>query len=203
MKDLMDSLYQRAEATLRQRTHQSPGQFAALSPVEAQRMLHDLQVHQVELDLQNEDLRCAHLALHAAQVDYFDFYDLAPVGYLSVCENGLISQANLTAANLLGQPRNQLIHQPISHLVFKDDHHIYYAFRHRLLTDGHAPPCELRLLKLDSQPFWARLAAVLFVNHETPHADILRWADAAMYQAKDAGRNTIRFYEANDENSRN
>jgi diguanylate cyclase (GGDEF)-like protein len=47
----------------------------------------------------------------------------------------------------------------------------------------------------------ASIGVVLFVNHETPRADILRWADAAMYQAKDAGRNAIRFYEADGENS--
>ena len=71
--NLMDSLQKRAEAALGQRTIQSPEQFAALSPAAAQRALHDLQVHQVELEMQNEELRRTQAALDKSLTRYVDF----------------------------------------------------------------------------------------------------------------------------------
>ena len=92
----MDSLQQRAEAALGQRATQSPEQFAALSPEAAQRVLHDLQVHQIELEMQNVELRRVQSELDAERARYFDLYDLAPVGYCTVTDKGLIKEVNLT-----------------------------------------------------------------------------------------------------------
>ena len=93
---LMQSLYQRAEAALGQRVNQSPEQFAALSPAQAQRTLHDLQVHQLELEMQNEELRRTQVELDESLARYVNFYDLAPLGYCTVNEKGLIKEVNLT-----------------------------------------------------------------------------------------------------------
>ena len=70
-----------------------------------QAMLHDLRVHQIELETQNEELRRAHVELDATRARYFDLYDLAPVGYCTLSAKGLILQSNLTAATLLGVVR--------------------------------------------------------------------------------------------------
>ena len=94
--NLIEGLSRRAEAALSQRAGPSLEAFAALSPEAAQRVLHDLQVHQIELEMQNEELRRAHAALEASRSHYFNFYDLAPVGYCSVTEKGLIKDVNLT-----------------------------------------------------------------------------------------------------------
>src|SRR5947207_15516802 len=79
---------------------------------EAARMLHELRMHQVELEMQNEELRRTQLELDAARERYFDLYDLAPVGYFTVSESGLILEANLTAAKLLGVPGASFVRQP-------------------------------------------------------------------------------------------
>jgi PAS domain-containing protein len=105
------TLRQRAEASLRE----LPDDFEALSPAALRQMFHDLRVHQAELEMQNEELRAAQAALDTAQARYFDFYDLAPVGYLRVNARGLIEQANLTTASLLGMARDALIRRSPPH----------------------------------------------------------------------------------------
>ncbi len=105
------ALRQRAEASLGGKTALTPENLANLTPEAAQLIQHDLQVHQIELEMQNEQLRQSHHALDAARTRYFDLYDLAPVGYCSVSESGLIIEANLTAATLLGLARGALVKQ--------------------------------------------------------------------------------------------
>ncbi len=150
------TLRQRAEVSLRE----LPEDFEVLSPAALRQMFHDLRVHQAELEMQNEDLRAAQLALDTAQARYFDFYDLAPVGYLTVNARGLIEQANLTTAFLLGVVRDALLKQSISHFILKEDQEIYYRYRQQLIETWQHQPCDLRLLKADGTSFWARLEAI-------------------------------------------
>jgi len=131
----------------------------ALSPEATQQILHELRVHQIELEMQNEELRRAQIELEASQARYFDLYELAPVGYVSLNEQGLILEANLTATALLGVARGALTHRPISRFILKQDQDIYYRHRQRLAEKGEQQACELRMLKKDGTPFWAHLEA--------------------------------------------
>jgi CheY-like chemotaxis protein len=79
--------------------------------------------------MQNEELRRAQAELDDARARYFDLYDLAPVGYCTLSEQGLILETNLTAVILLGVPRGALVKQPISRFILKEDHDIYYLHR--------------------------------------------------------------------------
>jgi len=119
----------------------------------------ELRVHQIELGMQNEELRQAHAELVAAHARYFDLYDLAPVGYVTLSEKGLILEANLTAARLLGVAQRALINKPISRLILKDDQNIYYLHLTQLIETGVPQSCELRMVKKDNTAFWAQLNA--------------------------------------------
>jgi PAS domain S-box-containing protein len=131
----------------------------SLSPEETGHMLHDLNVHQIELELQNEELRRTQAELEAERARYFDFYDLAPVGYCTLSEKGLILELNLTAANLLGAARGALVTQPIFGFILKEYQDVFYLFRRRLFEISEPQTCDLRLLKTDGTTFWAHLEA--------------------------------------------
>ncbi len=151
-------LRQRAEQLWVQRSGSlAPSPDRPLS--EMLRQQHELQVHQIELEMQNEELRAAHEVIMAAHERLAELYDQAPVGYLSMDEHGLISQANQTAAALLGVTRRELLVWPLSHFVCCDDQDIFYLLRRRTLNAQVAQTGELRLLRPNGQMFWAELIA--------------------------------------------
>jgi len=126
-------------------------------PLNMAQLLHDLQVHQIELQLQNEELRRAQLALELSNARYFDLYDLAPVGYLTVSAGGLILEANLSAATLLGVARSELVKRPLSRFIAKAQQDDYYQCRRQLIDTGQAQACELKVLQGGSVELWVKL----------------------------------------------
>jgi PAS domain S-box-containing protein len=160
------------EGRAREEAERAPKTIENLSPEETRLMLHELQVHQIELDMQNEELRRAQMELHAARARYFDLYDLAPVGYCTLNEKGLILQANLTAAALLGMARGALVRQLLTRFILKEDQDIYYLHRKLILESGEAQSCVLRMVKADGTPFWAHLAVA--AAQESDGASVLR-----------------------------
>ncbi|WP_198674584.1 PAS domain S-box protein, partial [Rhodoferax ferrireducens] len=150
---------QQAEAIADANAAASPDELATLSAEEARKMVHELRVHQIELEMQNEELRRAQLELDASRARYFDLYDLAPVGYCTLSDTGLILEANLTAATLLGLARSALGKRPISQFIVKVDQDIYYLHLKALLASGEPQSCDLRMLKHDGTQFWAHLVA--------------------------------------------
>jgi PAS domain S-box-containing protein len=152
-----------SRSTLRQRAEAMALENAAHAPedLEPQLAMHELRVHQIELEMQNEELRRVQEELEVSRARYFDLYDMAPVGYLTLSEQGLILEANLTAAKLLGVARGALVKLPLSRFILPDDQDIHYLHRKQLLETGAPQVWELRLLKKDSGPFWARVQAAI------------------------------------------
>lgn len=132
-----------------------------LSPEATRHVLHELRVHQIELEAQNDELRRTQAELEASRARYFDLYDLAPVAYFTLSEAGLILQANLAAGDLLGVPRSTLANQSISRLILPADQDIYYRHRKQLLSTGTAQVCEVRMRRADATPCWVRMEATV------------------------------------------
>ncbi len=137
-----------------------------MSPQATVQLLHDLQVHQIELELQNEELRNTQLQLDAERARYFDLYDLAPIGYCTLSEKGLLLEANLTAATLLGVARSALIGKAFSRFILREDQDIYYLHRKNLFDSGAKQSCELRMRSDAGESFWAQLEASIARNAE-------------------------------------
>ena len=133
---------------------------------QSQKLLQELQVHQIELTMQNEELRIAQEELEKSRAQYFDLYDLAPVGYLTVTEQGIINLANLTATTLLGVNRSALFKTPFANYINKDDRDIYFKLHKALFEKTTPQECELRITNNGGQIFWAHLRAVIAKNRK-------------------------------------
>ena len=157
--DDMDRLRRTAEQKLHENGGPEPDTLSDMSPEQKRQIIHELRTHQIELELQNEELRRAQIQLDASRARYFDLYDLAPVGYCTVSRKGLILEANLTAAELLNVSRNEMVHQPVSRFILKEDQDIYYLHRKRLFETAVPQVCELRMIRADGSHVWVRLDA--------------------------------------------
>jgi PAS domain S-box-containing protein len=146
----------RAESSLRRRVG---GGDTASALHDAQHALHELQVHQIELEMQNEELRRTQAALDVERARYFELYDLAPVGYCTLSAHGLIRQANLCLAAALDLPRTTLAKQRLSRFILDQDQDTYYLMLARLLKTTDTQSCDLRMVKRDATPFWMHVVA--------------------------------------------
>ncbi|MDD2367906.1 MAG: PAS domain S-box protein [Sulfuricurvum sp.] len=135
-----------------------------LSPEETASLLHELQVHQIELELQNEELRTIQQKLQAQQERYVDLYDLAPVGYITLSKEGLVLEANLRVASLFGVSRNHLIGYPLTRFIWKDDQDSYYHCRLKEVLPSEQQMCTLRMIRADGTVFWAQLIIMQHQN---------------------------------------
>lgn len=133
---------------------------------DARLMFHELRVYQVELEMQNEELRRTRHELEVSRSRYIDLYNQAPVGYLTLSEQGLIKEVNLAAAGMLGLERNKILKKPISKSIYPEDQDLYYRHRKKLFEVNEVQAWEMRLVRGDGSPFWARLQAAPADNNE-------------------------------------
>jgi len=149
------NLRQRAEDQLAEPG--AEGHRSDMSPYMMERALHELRVHQIELQMQNQELRHTQIALDTSRTRFADLYDQAPVGYLTLSDAGLILQANQMAARLLGVPANDLAQLPLSQFIYTDDQDAYFLLRQRLLIAGKELSTELRMVRPNGTLFWVQI----------------------------------------------
>jgi PAS domain S-box-containing protein len=134
-----------------------PKQLEQLSNLEAHNLLHELQVHQIELEMQNEQLHMTQVELDRERTRYIDLYNLAPVGYCTLNMQGKILHANLKAATLFDTRQSDLINQSITHFILHEDQDIFYMCQKKSEEVGESRTCELRMIGINKKPFWAHL----------------------------------------------
>lgn len=151
-------LRRRAEGRLRGRRHQPrPKIGAPRLPAESERLVHELQVHQVELEMQNAALEEGRERAEVMLEKFTDLYDFAPVGYFSLDEAGRILEVNLTGAALLGVERSRLIGRRLPRFVAPASQPVLLAFLGKVLAGPGKDTCTVPLLKEDGEVFWASL----------------------------------------------
>ena len=134
---------------LRRRAEQALAKTGpALAPMpeqDVQKVMHDLRVHQVELEMQNDELRRTQDALEEARDRYVDLYDFAPLALLTLSQGGEILEANLSAASLLGLERKALIHQKITRFIPAEAQDTFFLYCHQVLHSEARQTGELTL----------------------------------------------------------
>ena len=135
------------------------------SPVEdAQKLIQELRVYQVELEMQNEELRNAQAELAESRDRYSDLYDFAPIGYFALDEKGLIVEINLAGADLLGFERASLMKKGFSRFIAPGSQDAFYSHRKQTLETGIKQVSELELKGKDGRSFYAQLQSASVVG---------------------------------------
>lgn len=127
---------------------------------EMQRLLHELQVHQIELEMQNAELCQARDALEKALANYTDLYDFAPVGYFILDRKGVVKAVNLTGATILGVERGRLIGRLFGQFVDARDRPVFTAFLDTVLTRQGKDTCEVTLTTEENSLIFVHIEAV-------------------------------------------
>jgi len=136
------------------------------APRPADRLLHELRVHQIELKMLNEALRQSQIELKKSRRRYVDFYDVAPVGYLTLSHENIIEEINLTGAMLLGVERSQLSHQIFTSFVVTEDRDRWQRHFLSVQKSDNILNCELLLQRNDGSHFHAKLDCLHVVDAE-------------------------------------
>jgi two-component system sensor histidine kinase EvgS len=130
------------------------------TPAETKQLLHELLVHQAELEMQNQELLSAQQHLVVSQARYFELYDLAPIGYLTFNKQRVIQECNLSAAAMIGVSRHVLIKAPVSNILLKNDQNIFYEKLEACIEKNFQQHFEIRLIQNNGAVFWALLQII-------------------------------------------
>ncbi len=153
-------LRQLAEAKL-SRSKKSPATDAAT--VDTQRLIHELEVHQIELEMQNEELLQTNAELESTLSMYAELYAFASVSYFTLTRDGTIRRANLTAVKLMGVGLSELIQRRFAVFISPESRIIFSAFLERVFTSKskNKETCEVMIQKEGSDPFWVQIEAIV------------------------------------------
>jgi PAS domain S-box-containing protein len=137
-----------------------------MSAPEIQKLLHELNVHQIELEMQNEALRKSQAETAESQYKYSDLYDFAPVGYFTFDRKGHIIEANVTGASLLGAEKRSLAKQPFQRFIVFRHLGIFQSHLQKAHETRSKQTCKLKLTGKDGTPFDALIDTITVYNAE-------------------------------------
>ena len=152
------------EQNLRKRAEEKflSSRVLKFSPEDKERLFHEPQVHQIELEMQNEELQSKQSELQSALA----LYDMAPIGYLVLNEKWVIQEVNVAAAAMLGMSRDLILNKSITQYIFHEDQKVYSDFSNNLTETNVSKGCELRLVNSNGSIIWVLLQATSAGNNQ-------------------------------------
>ncbi|KPA17027.1 PAS/PAC sensor signal transduction histidine kinase [Candidatus Magnetomorum sp. HK-1] len=135
------------------------------------RLIEELRTHQIELEIQNQELRRLQVELESSRNKYQNLYDFAPVGYITVNDKGIILEANLYISSLLGIDRSSLIGASFSAFIARDSQYSHYLNIKKFLDTNISKMFELKVKKKDKTEFYAKLECFLVENGDRDEED--------------------------------
>lgn len=162
MSDKFEHLRKRAESVYDPKLTELP----ELSKEEVHKIIHELNTSQIELDMQNEDLRNTQIELEKSRQRFINLYDYAPVGYLTLNSKKIIIEANLTACDMFGVEKYDMIGSDFTSYIVNEDQDIFYMLYNKLLDFGEKQSSKIRMKNKDNSIFYSQLDCVI-----TPEID--------------------------------
>ncbi|HJU70885.1 MAG TPA: histidine kinase [Paucimonas sp.] len=180
---------------------------SGLIATDIHKQLHALQVHQIELEMQNAELQQMRTDLESSLARYTDLYDFAPIGYFTLDRKGVILEANLTSADLLGMLRAELIGKHFKRFVLDASEAAFDAFLYRVFASKAKETCELPVLDEQKQAFFVHIEATAEISGQTCRVAILdinkrKLTEVALQQSQEALRELAAHQEDVKENER-
>ncbi len=151
-----DSLRRRAEKILTQK----PEAVRKIPVEDITKLIHELEVHQVELDMQNDELRKAQAEIELSRAKYVDLYDFAPVGYFTLAATGKIEDVNLTGAKFLGVEKTNLLNRDFRLFIAPEYRSLFDSHRLEVLASNSVRECELKLMRKTGSPLYVSLESL-------------------------------------------
>ncbi len=151
-----ESLRKRAEKILSQK----PEAVRKIPVEDIKKLIHELDVYQIELDMQNDELRKAQAEIELSRAKYVDLYDFAPVGYFTFTATGRIEEVNLTGAKLLRVERTNLVSRDFRRFIAPEFMSLFDSHRLEVLPSDSAQQCELKLIRKDGSPLYVSLESL-------------------------------------------
>ncbi len=142
------------------------GTIDILTDFETKNLIHELQIHQIELEMQNDELQQSQDSLLEARQKYYDLYHFAPVGYLTLNAKGIIEEANLTVSNYFGVNRKQILNQPFTKFIPVGNQDTYYLFNKRLLETREVQQFDIHLKGKEGETFWVHVITKLIETED-------------------------------------
>ena len=162
------SILERAKAVANTRATLSVELLQKMTPEDIAEVFHNLEVHQIELEMQNNELIEMQTQLNQSKDRYCKLYNSAPVGYFTLDDQNIILHANLTAHTLLEHPPYALTNQPFTRFIVREDQDQYYLFHKNLLAFNGPSLCELRMLK-GNTTIWVCMSCQVETNSDGIH----------------------------------
>jgi len=129
-------------------------------------LLHELQVHQIELELQNDELKNSQLKLQEERAKYTSLFNLAPVGYFNLDKQGFIKDMNYSAEHMLGREVARSTDSKFTDFIYPEDQDLFYFHFQDILKYGKGKPREIRLIKPDKSNFYVRIQSTTIKNSQ-------------------------------------
>ena len=194
-KSESENLRQKAEKLLNKGPSTADSQLSAIETV---KLIHELEIHQIELELQNEELILERSSAKEAAEKYTELYDFAPSGYFTLSNSGEIIELNLSGAKMLGKERSRLKNSHFLFFVSKDTKPIFSLFLDKVFNSRTKEICEVTLLPKDNSPIYVYLEGIVTGKGEQCH--ITAFDITAHKKAEEALRESEEKYRSIFEN---
>jgi PAS domain S-box-containing protein len=158
----VDTLRQKAEAKVKTKSLQSE----SLSTDETKRLYHELQVHQIELEMQNSEINSSNEQLEIDTKKYSELYDFAPNGYFTLSKEGDILELNFNGSKMLGKERSRLLNRKFGFFVSHDTIPDFNLFLNRIFNGIRRESCEVKLLNDDNFLSYVILTGIISENKD-------------------------------------